>query len=199
MAEEKKTAPFSESVRKAYDDALEARLVASLARRENVDAEYPLPRHPLECATCRSRSNPLKKCGRCRVYMYCGSLCQRLDWDTHRVLCGSPLPTTPSATEPSPPPETTPTPPTSAAASSLPRPGQAMSERISKLSAEFKQLTHDQLAIMNSRPRGNLMLVGACASTAHLFPDITKPLVELANAWRLYADVELSTLGMTFD
>ena len=39
------------------------------------------------CSRCKSQSNDLKKCTRCRLVAYCGKQCQREDWSEHKLIC----------------------------------------------------------------------------------------------------------------
>lgn len=42
-----------------------------------------------ECATCGLPLMQPKKCGKCGQVMYCGPDCQRQDWPSHKLVCGS--------------------------------------------------------------------------------------------------------------
>jgi hypothetical protein len=39
------------------------------------------------CAACGRSGADLKRCGGCRLVMYCGADCQRADWTVHKEVC----------------------------------------------------------------------------------------------------------------
>ena len=39
------------------------------------------------CASCKKRSEKLKRCSRCRVVVYCSVECQRSHWTQHKIVC----------------------------------------------------------------------------------------------------------------
>ncbi|EIW55423.1 uncharacterized protein TRAVEDRAFT_131350 [Trametes versicolor FP-101664 SS1] len=43
------------------------------------------------CSRCNKpgRLRDFKKCGRCRIVMYCSKTCQRSDWKAHKLACAT--------------------------------------------------------------------------------------------------------------
>lgn len=39
------------------------------------------------CAVCGAATKTLLKCSRCKKVRYCGAVCQRKDWKTHKITC----------------------------------------------------------------------------------------------------------------
>ena len=42
--------------------------------------------HSAKCASCESTDN-LKQCARCKTVSYCSTMCQKMDWQTHKSVC----------------------------------------------------------------------------------------------------------------
>src|SRR5436853_4521941 len=39
------------------------------------------------CFTCNNRSKDLLKCAKCNNIYYCGAVCQKKDWASHKNIC----------------------------------------------------------------------------------------------------------------
>merc|ERR1712098_726594 len=44
----------------------------------------------MRCATCKKMEHfekQFKKCNRCKSVFYCGTVCQKADWPSHKTIC----------------------------------------------------------------------------------------------------------------
>lgn len=42
---------------------------------------------PKQCSICKKSNTTIFKCGRCRSKLYCGTECQKVDWEQHKISC----------------------------------------------------------------------------------------------------------------
>jgi len=67
-----------------FDDPMEVELSCEL---EDNDGEAMAEVESRCCRVCAITSKPLSCCGSCPLVLYCGKVCQKSDWSSHKVSC----------------------------------------------------------------------------------------------------------------
>jgi len=60
-----------------------ADIAMTILRATGASKKVTLP----ECANCSTEDDTLRKCGRCKLVVYCGTECQRQHWKAHKKDC----------------------------------------------------------------------------------------------------------------
>jgi hypothetical protein len=61
--------------------------IAEQKRVEKVVETRASEHDPDACRVCKRKGIALKKCGKCKMKLYCSRECQIKDWEKHKLIC----------------------------------------------------------------------------------------------------------------